>query len=125
MNTELKTKEPSANKALEQNWLRPLYDVSENEDGFSVRVNLPGVSKNGVDISLEEDVLTVTGSRQSNVPKGWRPLRRELPHGDYRLSLQLNVPVNESKIEARVENGVLDLNLPKAEEVKPRKIKIS
>ncbi len=125
MSTELNTIEQGVNKASEQNWLRPLYNVSESEDGFSVRVNLPGVSKEGVDLSLEEDVLTVTGSRTNKVPEGWRALRRELPGGDYRLSLRLNVPVNEAKIKARVENGVLDLNLPKAEEVRPRKIKIS
>lgn len=124
MNTVTKTTDQPANQASKQNWRRPLYDVSENEDGFSVRVNLPGVSKDGVDISLEEDVITVTGNRKSDLPKGWRALRRELPMGDYRLSLRLNVPVNEDQIQARVENGVLDLNLPKAEEVKPRKIKI-
>ena len=59
------------------------------------------------------------------MPEGWRPLRRELTTGDFRLSLRLNVPVNEAKIKASVENGVLDLSLPKADEVKPRKIKIS
>lgn len=125
MSTELNTIETPAQQTSAKNWLRPFYDVSENTDSFSVRVNLPGVSKSGVDLSLEEDVLTVTATRKSDVPKGWRALRRELPTGDYRLSLRLNVPVNEGKIKARIENGVLDLNLPKAEEVKPRKIKIS
>ncbi len=125
MSTELDTIQSPEQKTEARNWQRPRYDVSENADGFNVRVSLPGVGRDGVDISLEEDTLTVIGTRTHAVPSGWRPLRRELPSGDYRLSLRLNVPVNEGKIKARVENGVLDLSLPKADEVKPRKIKIS
>lgn len=125
MSTELDTLQTPEKKAQTRDWQRPLYDVSENTDAFSVRVSLPGVARDGVDISLEEDTLTIVGTRTAGVPEGWRPLRRELATGDYRLSLRLNVPVNEAKIKAQVENGVLDLSLPKADEVKPRKIKIS
>ena len=127
MSTELDTIQTPEKKAHAHNWQRPLYDVSENGDAFIVRVSLPGVNRDGVDISLEEDTLTVIGTRTrtSQVLEGWRPLRRELTTGDFRLSLRLNVPVNEAKIKASVENGVLDLSLPKADEVKPRKIKIS
>ncbi|MGB1127911.1 MAG: Hsp20/alpha crystallin family protein [Opitutales bacterium] len=106
-------------------WRRPAYDVSENTDAFSVRVSLPGVSRDGVDLSIEDETLTITGTRTSPVGEAWRPLRRELPKGDYRLSLRLNVEVNEAKIKASVQDGVLDLTLPKADEVRPRKIKIS
>jgi HSP20 family protein len=125
MSTQLDTTPAPAKQATERNWQRPLYDVSENEEAFNVRVSLPGVNREGVDISLEDDTLTITGTRVSNVPEAWRPLRREIRQGDYRLSLRLNVPVNEANIKAQVENGVLDLSLPKADEVKPRKIQIS
>lgn len=120
MNTETDTIQ-----APVREWQRPLYDVSENEDVFKVRVSLPGVSRDAVNISVEEEILTIEGTRVSNVPEGWRPLRREIAQRDYRLSLRLNVKVNESKIKAHVADGVLDLSLPKADEVKPRKIKIS
>jgi HSP20 family protein len=126
--TELQTAgdtKVSPAKSQTQNWRRPAYDVSENEDAFNVRVNLPGVSRDGVDISIEDETLSITGTRSGKAPEGWRPLRRELPVGDYRLELRLNVAVNEDKIKAKVENGVLDLTLPKADEIKPRKIKIS
>ncbi|PXA03584.1 hypothetical protein DDZ13_11425 [Coraliomargarita sinensis] len=126
--TELQTStatEATPTKSQARTWRRPAYDVSENEDAFNVRVNLPGVSRDGLDISIEDETLSITGSRAEVLPEGWRPLRREMPVGDYRLELRLNVAVNEDKIKAKVEDGVLDLTLPKADEVKPRKIKVS
>lgn len=126
--TELQTSNTSpatpANGKV-RTWRRPAYDVSENTNDFNVRVSLPGVGRDGVDISIEDETLRITGTRTVLAPGDWRPLRRELPEGDYRLELRLNVPVNETKIKAKVEDGVLDLTLPKAEEVKPRKIKVS
>lgn len=124
--TELQTstsETPATTQAT--SWRRPAYDVSENADDFHVCVNLPGVSREGVDISIEDEVLHITGTRTKTVSEGWRPLRRELPSGDFRLELRLNVAVNEDKIKAQVADGILDLTLPKADEVKPRKIKVS
>lgn len=117
--TELDTATTAA-----RTWRRPRYDVSESEDAFQVRLVMPGVSRKGVDVQIEGETLSITGIRTLAAPEGWRPLRRELPEGDYKLNFRLNVPVNESKITARVEAGVLDLTLPKADEVKPRKIQI-
>jgi HSP20 family protein len=125
MKTELETTDTSKVSASSKRWQRPSYDVRESDDAFSIRVSLPGVEREQVDISIEKDTLTVTGRRDRAIPEGWHPLRREIADGDFRLGLRLNVPVNESKIKACVENGLLDLTLPKAEEVKPRKIKIS
>ena len=112
-------------KAQTTSWRRPAYDVSESADDFNVLVNLPGVNRDGVDISIKDEVLRITGRRTKSASEDWRPLRRELPHGDYRLDLRLNVAVNEAKIKAKVVDGILDLTLPKADEVKPRKIKVS
>ena len=112
-------------KQVARTWRRPAYDVSESPEAFNVRVNMPGVKREGIDISIEDETLSITGTRAQTTPEGWRPLRRELPEGDYRLHLRLNVPVNDAKIKATVENGVLDLTLPKADEVEPRKIKVS
>jgi len=127
--TELQTPPKQAPKqapvqAKAPAWRRPAYDVSENTDDFNVRVNLPGVSREGVDISVEDEVLSIIGKRTKSVNEDWRPLRRELPSGDFRLNLRLNVAVDEAKIKATVVDGILDLTLPKADEVKPRKIKV-
>ena len=125
MSTELNTTQTPEKKLTNQNWLRPHYDVRESKEAFSVRISLPGVNREGVDVSLDNDLLTVVGTRADAVPEGWQALRREIKQGDYRLSLRLNVPVNEDGIEAHVENGILDLSLPKTDEVKPRKIQVS
>jgi len=115
----------SSKEAPARTWRRPHYDVNESDDAFSLLVNLPGVNREGIDISIEDEKLSITGSRAVQADETWRPLRRELPIGDFRLDLRLNVAVNEAKIKAKVENGVLELTLPKADEVKPRKIKVS
>ena len=122
--------EKAKNQSLDQcatasNWRRPRYNVAENDEAFNIQVSMPGVPKGCVDISVDGDILNIIGSRANSQPDGWRPLRRELPDGDYRLNLRLNVAINEEKIKARVEDGVLNLTLPKADEVKPRKIKIA
>ncbi len=111
--------------ATSRAWRRPAYDVSEDAEGFHIRVSVPGVARSGVDISIEDEVLNIVATRSDALPEGWRALNRELPVGDYRLNLRLNVPINDAAVKARVEDGVLNLTLPKADEVKPRKIKVS
>lgn len=125
--TELEkvNKQSPEQRANARSWRRPRYDVAENAEAFNIQVSMPGVPKGGVDISVDGDTLNIIGSRTKSQPEGWRPLRRELPEGDYRLNLRLNVAINEAKIKATVEDGVLDLTLPKADEVKPRKIKVN
>ncbi|MEM7792152.1 MAG: Hsp20/alpha crystallin family protein [Verrucomicrobiota bacterium] len=104
---------------------RPNYRVSESDESFNLSVDLPGIERDALDISVEEDVLKIHGASNSVLPEGSRFLSRELPVGDYQLDLRLNVPINENKIEAGLEDGVLKLSLPKSEAVKPRKIEIS
>jgi len=124
MSTELKTQETQVAETKAGQWRRPQYHVTEHEDRFEVTVHVPGVSKGGVELSVHEETLTLVATRSSVVPDSWRPLRRELPEGDYRLSLRLNVRINEPKITAQVVDGLLTLELPKADEVKPRKIQV-
>ena len=122
--TEINTTTTPEQKTQVHTWRRPRYDVLESADAFDVKVSMPGVTREGVEISVDGESLSITGTRTHEAPEGWRQLRRELPEGDYRLNLRLNVAIKETKIRAHVENGVLDLMLPKADEVKPRKIHV-
>ncbi len=105
-------------------YLRPYYEVDDRNENFEVRVFMPGVRKSGVDITYENDMLTVSGTRDRDLPEGWRPLHRERRSDSYHLELQLNVDVDGDRISAHVEDGVLTLTLPKAETIKPRRIPV-
>jgi HSP20 family protein len=113
------------NNILEQNSakMRPYYTSSENEQAYQVKVYMPGVSRENISINLEKGELSISGSR-SAVPAAWRTLSRESASADYQLRLVLNVEIDGDNIGAACENGVLTLNLPKAESLKPRKIEI-
>ena len=114
-----------AGPARQQRWLRPRYDVRQLDGGdYVLRVWMPGVDKRGASISLDNNTLSITGSRERYWDEGWSPVLRELPEGDYRLSLTLNMRVDGDRIRAHVENGILTLDLPLAEEAKPREIAI-
>lgn len=104
---------------------RPYYDVAARDHEYEIRVVMPGVGKDGVKVQLHGRNLQVDGSRGVVRKESWRPLFRELNWDDYRLHLELNVDVNESAISAKVDDGVLKLTLPKAEEAKPRRITIT
>ena len=103
---------------------KPLYNVIGNTDAYEVRVELPGVAKSGVKIDLEDNVLSIRGERQSATPEGWKTLHRELSSLGYQLRLRLNTPVDEDKLTANLENGVLTLKLPLKEAAKPRRIEV-
>jgi len=124
--TTVPTRESTdAAKRQEVNYVRPWYRVAGNGDGHVLHVAMPGVSKAGVQVSLEGDDLTITGHRQDRVPEGWKPVFEELPWPDYRLRLRLNVDVDADKISAHVEDGMLTLTLPVREEAKPRSIAVN
>lgn len=108
-----------------ERFIRPSYRVSENDEAFHVSITVPGVSKEGIELSLEEETLSILARRRSDDFGDMRVLSRELPTADYRLALSLNVRIKEDGIRAEVSNGILHLTLPKAEEVKPRRIAVN
>lgn len=103
---------------------KPLYKVTGNDEAYEVRVQMPGVAKGSVKIDLEDNVLSIHGERHSGLPDGWKPLHRELSPLGYQLRLRLNTPVDEEKLTASLDNGVLTLTLPVKEAAKPRRITV-
>jgi HSP20 family molecular chaperone IbpA len=105
--------------------VRPLYDVSENGDAYAVTVYLPGVAKENLEITSESDELRIVGRRAWKQPEGWTSLYRESTNAAFELVLEHAHEIDAEKIQAELKDGVLQLTLPKAEALKPRKIAVS
>lgn len=109
---------------LPTNWNLAL-DVLETEEGYTVTASLPGVNPENIDISLENDVLTIKAeSEGEEAPEKGRYHLRERRYGSFGRSLRFPVAVNGNAVVANYEHGVLTLTIPKAEEVKPKRITI-
>lgn len=103
-------------------YIAPPVDIYETEDALVVVADLPGVDKDGVDIRVEDNILTIKGRANYNPPAG--VLREEFNLQGYYRQFQLSNEVDRSKIAAESKNGVLTITLPKAEKTKPRQIKV-
>ena len=104
----------------------PALDVEESEDGFTLHVELPGVSADDVEVSLEENVLTITGERgfyDEKQAEGFRRIERHF--GRFHRAVRLPDRVDADRVEASYRDGMLTIQVPKAEEARPRRIQIS
>jgi len=108
-------------RSLER-YITPPVDIFETADGLVVKADLPGVAKEGLDVRVENNCLTIRG-KAAHVAPG-EPFYREYGLANFFRQFELNEKVDQSKITAELKHGVLTLNLPKAEEAKPRKITV-
>ena len=103
----------------------PAVDMYQTDDAVVVKSAIPGIKPEDIDISITGDTLTIKGeTRVEEEVNEENYIRRERRYGSFCRSLALPLPVVTEKAEAEFENGVLTLTLPKAEEVKPKAIKI-
>lgn len=102
----------------------PDVDISESNDTIRLTANMPGVGQDAVEMTVENDVLTIEGVANVDVPEGHGLVGQEYGVGRYRRDFTLSDAVDASAIRARMQNGVLDVTIPKREEVKTRKIEI-
>jgi HSP20 family protein len=103
----------------------PTADVYETADALSVILEMPGVDKSNVEVRVKDDVLTVEGRLDLSKYQGLQPLYTEYNVGHYARSFQLSSKIDQNKIAAEMKDGVLSLLLPKAEEAKPRTIRVN
>ena len=101
----------------------PQVDIFEDEQGLTLRADLPGIRQESIDIDLHEGVLTLT-ARAPKISETWRAVHREHDVGGFSRRFTLGDHIDQTKIKARFDNGVLELELPKAEAHKPRRIEI-
>jgi len=106
-----------------EEYAAPQVNIFENKDGYLLEAEMPGVSKEGLEITVEDNEIAIVGRRNAETAPG-EPLFRERPAADYRRVFELDPAIDTSKISARMEQGVLTLTLPKSEKVKPRKIRV-
>ena len=104
----------------------PLMNVSETESDYLVMMDLPGVEKKDVEVNLRNGILTVSGERKTS-EKGDENnhIWNETTSGAFSRSFELTSDIVEEKIKAKFNNGVLNITIPKAEEIKPAVKKIS
>ena len=106
----------------QEQYIAPPVDIYETPEGLTVLADLPGVSKDGLNIEVKDDVLTLQARAQHSLPGD--PVYREFTLVNFFRQFQLSDRVDTGNIKAELKNGVLTLHLPKAEEAKPKQIKI-
>jgi HSP20 family molecular chaperone IbpA len=104
---------------------QPNTDIFEDEISLTVVMEMPGVQRGNLEIKIEKNVLDVEGKIDFSAYKDLEPVYTEYNVGHYRRSFSLSSKIDQEKISADLNDGLLTLVLPKAEEAKPRTIKIS
>lgn len=117
------TQVPTNPPAAQEYWLAPEVDIYETKEGYTIVAEMPGVNKAGLDVTVEDNELTLSGSRQS-APLPGDGLHREIRAVNFRRTFELDPAIDPAKISARMDQGVLTLVLPKAEKAKPRRISV-
>ncbi len=103
----------------------PALDLTEDKANFVAKVELPGMEKDDIEVSLHEGVLTISGERKAEEKKEDEGvLRTERVFGSFSRSVRLPKPVNEDKVTAAYKDGVLTVTAPLTEEVKPKQIDV-
>lgn len=103
----------------------PALDLYQNSDNVVAVVEVPGMRKEDIDISLHDGMLTIAGERQSSSGNGENAERTERLTGKFRRSITLPTRVDAGKVSATYKDGILTVTLPKAEEAKPKKVEVT
>lgn len=99
-------------------------DVYETDDAFVVNAFMPGLTPDDLDITVQQQVVTIHGEPKADDLNGLRPLVQERPTGQFTRTFSLPVPVDANRVGAEFRNGVLHLTLPKLQAARPHKIEI-
>ena len=123
MNT-LTRENRDADRAQVDQFIAPPASVIEAGEGYTPELEMPGVTKDGLDISVENNELTIVGQRSLPTVQGTL-IHHESRPNNFRRTFELDPSIDADKISAKIEQGLVTLTLPKAEHVKPRKISVS
>lgn len=104
-------------------FVTPAVNIFETKDGYVVEAEMPGVTKDGLEVTLEGNELTIVGHRAPDTTAG-QVLFSECAKADFRRVFEMDPAIDSGRIAAKMNQGVLTLALPKSERVKPRKIAV-
>jgi HSP20 family molecular chaperone IbpA len=117
---------PSPSEAVSPRLLfNPPIDIYETPDGLVLYADLPGVNADGLDLQVQDNRLTLFGRIQQSETEGLTIVHQEYQMGDYLRSFILSDEVDHDRIQAKLSNGVLRVELPRAARAKPRRIEVS
>ncbi|HTS20116.1 MAG TPA: Hsp20/alpha crystallin family protein [Verrucomicrobiae bacterium] len=113
----------SGSRALDGAFFAPC-DIFEEKDKLVIRMDLPGLRKDDVHVTLQQGLLTIKGERKADAPKDANYYAQERVSGTFTRTIQLPVSVEAGKIDASFRDGVLQVTLPKSEDAKPKQIEV-
>jgi HSP20 family protein len=116
-------KQTANGRPTRQEYVALNVNIFETQEGYVLQAEMPGVGKDGLDVTLEGTEITITGRRNPETTAG-ETLFRERNTADYRRVFELDPAIDTAKVSAKIEQGVLTVTLPKSERVKPRKITV-
>ncbi len=105
-------------------FVTPVANILENADGYVLEAEMPGVARDGIEVTVENGELVIVGRRADKELPGTAVYRESRPL-DYRRVFDLDPSIDAGRITAKMEQGILTLTLPKAEQVKPRRIQVT
>jgi len=103
----------------------PVTDIFETDEALTLKLEMPGVAKDRVEVRVENDVLTIEGRIDFAAYENLRPLYTEYNVGNYARTFQLSSKIEQDQISAALNDGVMTLVLPKVARAKPRKVKVN
>jgi HSP20 family protein len=124
MNTSVCENRSSNGERQTEQFVAPAATVLENAESYTLEIEMPGVSKENIEMWVENNELTILGRRVTGSVEG-ALIHRESRPENFRRSFELDPSIDVDKISAKIEQGVVTLTLPKAEQVKPRKIAVA
>lgn len=116
---------PAGSGAQPEPTVSPRHEITETPEAYGLTVELPGVAKDGLDLSIDHEQIRVVGRRAWRKPEGWTVLHRESRDAAFELVLDHGRAIDAEKVRAELRDGVLRVSLPKAEALKPRKISVA
>jgi HSP20 family molecular chaperone IbpA len=111
-------------RGLPQRSIRPDVDICEDEKGITLLADLPGVTKDDLDIQVDNETLSIDGKAQIKMPEAMRAIYADVRETRYQRSFSLSSELDGDRTEASLNDGVLSLRIPKREQYQPRKIEI-